>query len=75
MRANAQLGSQLKHSLQKIDASWVYLGEYLPDILGGIHLKAGLVLWELGYAGPGSLGWRTHDAKYPDYLVFVRRFR
>jgi hypothetical protein len=68
---DSQLGSQLQHSLQQINAAGINLREDLPQVLCSIHLKVLLVFRELGDAGPGAFRWSTHDAEDADELVFV----
>lgn len=60
---DAQLGSQLQHPLQQVDAAGVDLRENLPQVLRGVHLEVLLVLGELRDAGPGALRGRAHDAE------------
>lgn len=69
--ADAVLGAQDEHALQQVDAELVDLGQDGAQVLGGVHLDVGLVLGELGDAGPGALGGRAHDAEDADDLVLV----
>ncbi len=71
MSTDSQLGSQLQHSLQQINAAGINLREDLPQVLRSIYLEVLLVLRELGDAGPGPFGWSTHDAEDADELVFI----
>jgi hypothetical protein len=71
MSTDSQLGSQLQHPLQQINAAGINLWEDLPQVLCSIHLEVLLVFRELGDAGPGAFRWSTHDAEYADKLVFV----
>ena len=71
MGANAVLGTEDKHALQEVDAELVDLREDGTEVLGGVHLEVGLVLGELGDAGPGALGGGAHYTEDADDLVLV----
>jgi len=60
---DAQLGTQLEHPAEQLDADGIDLGQDGAERLGGIHLPGGLVLGEVGDAWPSAFRGSAHDAE------------
>jgi len=68
---DAQLGTQLEHAGEQLDADGIDLGQDGAERLGGIHLPGGLVFREVRDARPSAFCGSAHDAEDALQLVFV----
>lgn len=68
---DAHLRAQLEHSVEQVQADLVDLGQNNAEILGSKNGEVGLVLGELGYAGPRTLRRGAHEPEDLLKLVLV----